>query len=33
MLGMQFARLEQRFAGFLQRRGYEAPEPASPFES
>ncbi|KAF5877145.1 putative had superfamily phosphatase protein [Botrytis fragariae] len=27
-----FARLEQKFAGFLIRRGYEAPEPASPFE-
>ncbi|APA11380.1 hypothetical protein sscle_07g061500 [Sclerotinia sclerotiorum 1980 UF-70] len=27
-----FARLEQNFAGFLIRRGYEAPEPASPFE-
>ena len=29
---IQFARLEKKFAGFLQRRGYEPPEPASPFE-
>ncbi|TAQ86848.1 Phosphatidylglycerophosphatase/4-nitrophenylphosphatase [Chlorociboria aeruginascens] len=27
-----FARLEQKFAGLLHRRGYVAPEPASPFE-
>jgi len=27
-----FARLEQRFAGFLLRRGYGAPIPTSPFE-
>ncbi|KAH8599611.1 mitochondrial PGP phosphatase-domain-containing protein [Bisporella sp. PMI_857] len=27
-----FARLEQRFAGFLQRKGYEAPKPISSFE-
>ncbi|KAM3088169.1 hypothetical protein ACMFMG_002227 [Clarireedia jacksonii] len=27
-----FARLEQKFAKFLIRRGYEAPDPASPFE-
>ncbi|KAH6680730.1 mitochondrial PGP phosphatase [Halenospora varia] len=27
-----FARLEQRFARFLMRRGYEAPNPKSPFE-
>ncbi|KAL3423062.1 HAD superfamily phosphatase [Phlyctema vagabunda] len=27
-----FARLEQKFGGFLLRRGYEAPDPSSPFE-
>jgi phosphatidylglycerophosphatase GEP4 len=27
-----FARLEQRFAAFLLRRGYQAPVPRSPFE-
>ncbi|PQE15580.1 had superfamily phosphatase protein [Rutstroemia sp. NJR-2017a WRK4] len=27
-----FARLEQKFAQFLIRRGYQAPDPASPFE-
>jgi len=28
----QFARVEHKFATYLLRRGYEAPEPASPFE-
>ncbi|PSS13020.1 hypothetical protein M430DRAFT_68165 [Amorphotheca resinae ATCC 22711] len=28
-----FARLEQKFAGYLQGRGYEAPEPRIPFEN
>ncbi|TVY34747.1 Phosphatidylglycerophosphatase, mitochondrial [Lachnellula subtilissima] len=27
-----FARMEQRFAAFLQKRGYEAPEPTSQFD-
>jgi hypothetical protein len=30
---VQFARIEQRLASFLLRRGYEAPDPTTPFES
>jgi hypothetical protein len=29
---MKFVKMEQRFARFLLRRGYEPPDPASPFE-
>lgn len=30
--GIQFVRLEKRFADFLVRRGHDAPDPISPFE-